>query len=325
VVWEYVVTHTGGVGLGEVVVTDDQGVAVSCPRGSLAVGETMTCTGSGIAVLGQYRNVGTATGTPPTGAPVEDSDPSHYHGEERFVPPEPRIAIEKATNGEDADEGPGPTLVAGDPVTWTYVVTNSGNVPLSEVVVTDDQGVGVSCPQSSLEVGEVMTCTGSGSAVIGQYRNVGTATGTAPNGAAVSDSDPSHYNGQHPDPQPRDGCTPGYWKNHTDSWAAAGLAPSQTVASVFGEAAAHPGLGFSSLLQALGFDGGTGVEGGAQNLLRAGVAALLNASHPGVFYPRMPFAVIADVDAQLAGGSRDAMLDLAAALDADNNFGCPLI
>jgi hypothetical protein len=32
----------------------------------------------------------------------------------------------------------------------------------------------------------------------------------------------------------------------------------------------------------------------------------------------------ADVNVALAGGSRDAMLALAAVLDADNNLGCPL-
>ena len=40
----------------------------------------MTCTGSGVAVAGQYRNVGTVTASGTT-AQVTDSDPSHYYGE----------------------------------------------------------------------------------------------------------------------------------------------------------------------------------------------------------------------------------------------------
>ena len=40
-------------------------------------------------------------------------------------------------------------------------------------------------------------------------------------------------------------------------------------------------------------------------------------------YPRTEASVIADVNAALLQ-SRDAMLALAAALDADNNRGCPL-
>ena len=39
----------------------------------------MTCSGSGLATLGQYRNVGTVTATW-TGGTVTDSDPSHYLG-----------------------------------------------------------------------------------------------------------------------------------------------------------------------------------------------------------------------------------------------------
>ncbi|MEM1069868.1 MAG: SdrD B-like domain-containing protein, partial [Planctomycetota bacterium] len=39
---------------------------------------------------------------------------------------------------KDADVGPGPSFSPGDDVTFNYVVTNPGDVPLSNVVVTDD-------------------------------------------------------------------------------------------------------------------------------------------------------------------------------------------
>ena len=188
VAWTYRVINTGGVALSNVTVTDDQGVAVSCPKSGLGAGEAMTCTGSGTATLGQYRNVGTVTGTPPTGPAVNDHDPSHYVG--KALPA--RINIEKATNGHDADHAPGPQLEIGDPVTWTYVVTNTGEAALSSVTVVDDQGVSVSCPKSTLAAGQSMTCTGSGTVTAGQYRNVGTATGTPPNSPPVNDDDPSH-------------------------------------------------------------------------------------------------------------------------------------
>jgi LPXTG-motif cell wall-anchored protein len=111
----------------------------------------------------------------------------------------PAIDIEKATNGEDADDPPGPTLIIGDPVNWTYVVTNTGEQNLVNVVVTDDQGVAVACPQNTLAVGEVMTCTASGIAVEGQYANIGTVTGVPEtSGPNVTDSDPSHYNATPP-------------------------------------------------------------------------------------------------------------------------------
>ena len=190
--WAYVVTNTGDTELTNVVVTDDQGVVVSCPKTDLAPGESMTCTATGTAVAGQYANIVTASGTLVGGATVSDTDPSHYFGTA------PAIAVEKATNLQDADVPTGPFVPVGDPVSWTYVVTNTGNADLTGVVVTDDQGVVVSCPQTDLGPGEFMTCTASGTAVTGQYANVGTATGTEPSGATVNATDPSHYFGEAP-------------------------------------------------------------------------------------------------------------------------------
>jgi hypothetical protein len=106
------------------------------------------------------------------------------------------VDIEKATNGQDADSAPGPSIPVGGTVTWTYTVTNTGTEPLSNVVVTDDRGVAVDCAgQTTLSAGQSMTCTGSGTATAGQYSNVGTVTATAASGE-VTDSDASHYYGR---------------------------------------------------------------------------------------------------------------------------------
>jgi hypothetical protein len=43
-----------------------------------------------------------------------------------------------------------------------------------------------------------------------------------------------------------------------------------------------------------------------------------------VAYPRTTAQVIAAVNAALASNDRTTVLDLASALDADNNLGCPL-
>jgi CSLREA domain-containing protein len=56
----------------------------------------------------------------------------------------PDIDIEKFTNGVDADTlDNAATVAAGDTVTWTYEVTNTGEVPFDfdEIEVSDDQGV----------------------------------------------------------------------------------------------------------------------------------------------------------------------------------------
>ena len=121
-----------------------------------------------------------------------------------------------------------------------------------------------------------------------------------------------------PPPPGVEGCTPGYWKNHTDSWPPTGYSTSQSLVSVFGANALA-----GSLLDGLGFGGGSGVVGAKRILLRAAVSALLNSASPGVDYTRTTAQVIASVTTAL-GGTREAMLALASALDADNNLGCPL-
>lgn len=119
------------------------------------------------------------------------------------------------------------------------------------------------------------------------------------------------------------GCAPGYWKNHTDSWRPTGYLPDQSIESVFSEARAYA-AGSASLMKALSFRGGSGVEGAARILLRAAVASVLNASHPGVGLRRTARVVIADTNAALATGNRRSLLALASAIDNDNNQGCPL-
>ena len=189
VVWSYVVTNTGDDPLTDVLVTDDQGVAVSCPQTTLAPDASMTCTApAGTAQPGQYENLANASATG-TGGIVRDSDPSHYFGAQ------PSIDIEKSTNGADADAAPGPLIPVGDPVRWTYEITNTGNVAL-RWSASDDQGVALACPRLVfIFPGQTIICRGGAQAQAGQYENTGTATGTTSTGTEVTDADPSHYFG----------------------------------------------------------------------------------------------------------------------------------
>ena len=129
--------------------------------------------------------------------------------------PRGMIDIEKFTNGVDADDplaGDAPQIAPGDPVTWTYVVTNVGELPLSNISVMDNQGVMVTCPQTTLDVGESMECMATGVAddlnntkfttVLGVcdgepdrllYQNKGRAQAKDSNDNNVIDIDPSHY------------------------------------------------------------------------------------------------------------------------------------
>jgi hypothetical protein len=83
-----------------------------------------------------YQNLAVVTAPGAT-----DSDSSFYCNPQ--TPPDPRIDIEKFTNGVDADTAAeAPEIAPGQTVTWTYQVTNTGTVAFaaSEVVVTDDNG-----------------------------------------------------------------------------------------------------------------------------------------------------------------------------------------
>jgi hypothetical protein len=117
----------------------------------------------------------------------------------------PAVKIEKSTNGEDADDAPGPSIPVGNPVTWRYVVTNTGTINLTGIVVVDDRGVTVNCvSQTTLPAGQTMACSGTGVAILGQYSNVGKVTADSALGS-VDDSDPSHYLGIAPTPPPASG------------------------------------------------------------------------------------------------------------------------
>jgi hypothetical protein len=120
-----------------------------------------------------------------------------------------------------------------------------------------------------------------------------------------------------------EGCTPGYWKNHPNSWAATGYSPSQTLESVFDVPNTY-GLDNVQLRAALSLSGGPGTAGAVRLLLHHAVAALLNASHPGVDYPRRARDIIAQTNTALASGSRTTMLGLKDGFDRDNNRGCPI-
>jgi uncharacterized repeat protein (TIGR01451 family) len=215
VVWTYVVTNLGTVPLADITVTDDRGVVPVYIDGDtngddlLDPGETWTYEASGAAVAGQYANVATATGTDPLDLVVEATDPSHYLGYGAG------IGIEKATNGDDTDVAPGVQIAAGAPVVWTYVVTNTGDVALSDIVLVDDQGVvpsfvgGDTNGDDLLDTDETWTFEASGTAVVDQYTNLGTVSGIvtepqgpvvdAPRSRAVGDTisaeDPSNYFG----------------------------------------------------------------------------------------------------------------------------------
>ncbi len=188
VTWTYVITNRSALTFTSLSVTDDRGVAVACPKMLPAPGASLTCEGTGTAVEGQYRNVGTVAVTA-SGREYVASDASHYFGG-----PVAGVTIEKHVNGQHVEQAPGPTIPVGSPVSWTYVITNRSALTFTSLSVTDDRGVAVACPKMLPAPGASLTCTGSGTAVAGQYHNIGTVVAAA-DGVLYTASDDSYYFG----------------------------------------------------------------------------------------------------------------------------------
>ncbi len=129
---------------------------------------------------------------------------------------------------------------------------------------------------------------------------------------------------------PHQGCTPGYWKNHINAWIF--YVPGQTI-----ESALDPNqvwwwqslpvevaeLGLDTLIDALKYHGGPGIEGAARILLRQLVAGLLNARDPNVNYWTIGnFMSLAR--SALIVVSRDGYIQRAGEFTFWNELGCPL-
>jgi choice-of-anchor A domain-containing protein/uncharacterized repeat protein (TIGR01451 family) len=197
--YTFIVVNTGGLTLTAVTVNDTlippADVAnlgpitctpASTPNGqvTLAPGAATTCVATYTVSADDFasdtvENVATVTGTPPFGpAPVSP------HSQVIIPVPHPAIDLAKSVI---------PTTItnAGDSVTYTFLVNNTGNTPLTNVDVqeTSFSGTGtlgpVSCGAVSLAVGAGTTCTAGYTATqadinAGQLVNVAVAQGFSP-------------------------------------------------------------------------------------------------------------------------------------------------
>src|SRR6185295_15158593 len=115
------------------------------PCGSAHSAVTHPCSGEGVGrTTGLYaiHSDGTSlTITPFTfsGTSVTNVDTWEHVTFAPLELPAPSIRIVKLTNGTDNDTPTGPVVLVGSTVTWTYNVTNTGNVTLTNVAVTDDK------------------------------------------------------------------------------------------------------------------------------------------------------------------------------------------
>jgi hypothetical protein len=118
------------------------------------------------------------------------------------------------------------------------------------------------------------------------------------------------------------GCTPGYWKNHPESWPFVDASTSMFLDIPKGYPDSMRYV--DTLGDALEYHGGKGNDGAARILLRAAAAAWLNSKHPAVNYPLTRSQIRPMVYNALNSFDREEIVSTAAVLDAFNNWGCPL-
>ena len=105
----------------------------------------------------------------------------------------PAISLDKTAGAINDVDANGPD--AGDTVTYTFKVTNTGNMGLNPVTVADAKVGAVTCPSGSLAVGASINCTAAAYVLTqadvnaGKVDNSATATGKASNGVSVTSTD----------------------------------------------------------------------------------------------------------------------------------------
>jgi uncharacterized repeat protein (TIGR01451 family) len=298
----------------------------SVPKG-IAVSGSESCTVTvwlSSGNLTPFTNVVTASGVDPEGNPATETATAGV----TFTDVLPDITLLKTAN-------PTVLMLPGGLVTYTFRITNSGSETVTVSSFSDSR---FTLPSQCLSlIGETLTpgaylsCTSSETVTSTTgLPIVNTATATAVDNEGNFDTATasatvnfSWY-----------GRTPGYWKNHPESWPetyTAGL----SVASIFFPTGDVPSFlsssgtilnlnkigGNDSLLDALRYKGGTDIKGAAQILLRAAVAALLNEKYYGAGYPGATSVadLIKQVHDVMIVNNRSAYLSLASTLDMWNN------
>jgi uncharacterized repeat protein (TIGR01451 family) len=216
IAYSFLVTNSGNVTLTSVAVVDPTLVpAVTCAATTLARGASTTCTPAAAYLVtdgdvvggAPILNTGTASGQPPTGSTVTAtatvSTPTQQPGGGNTgggttgggTTDTPSISLVKLATLGDTNHNHASD--AGETISYSFVVTNTGNVALSDVAVADLMpGVSaVTCPSTTLAVGATVTCTAAAYTVtdanVAHGRNIvneATASGLSSTGR-VSASD----------------------------------------------------------------------------------------------------------------------------------------
>ncbi len=198
VYYRFNVTNIGNVPLTNVNLTDNTYTLSGASVPTLAPGESFVYYyGPVLAQLGLHTNTATASGQSDSTV-ISDTDNANYNGTPESIP---SINVVKQISGDnatwvDADLPPGISVVIGANVYYRFNVTNTGNVALSNITLTDntyDLSSAV-VPPTLAPGASFVYYFGPISALSGQHTNIATATGEF-NNVVVSDTNNANYNG----------------------------------------------------------------------------------------------------------------------------------
>ena len=208
ILYTFSVKNTGNVALTNVIVTDPL-VTVVGGAIDLLAGEEDTTTFTAVYTItqsdvdaGLVENQATAEGIAPNGDVVSDlSDNNSYTENDptivdvcNTIPPNPSISLEKTGVFNDEDDNGSADI--GETISYTFTVTNTGDVTLYNIVITDPlPGIEIlGGPIAELEPGEVDSTTFTATYTIndedignGEVVNQATVTGEDGEGTIVED------------------------------------------------------------------------------------------------------------------------------------------
>ncbi len=204
------VLNTGNVTLTGVTVTDpDTTVGVCAPvqPGSLAPSATMTCPASYVVTqadvdAGSFTN--TATGDSNETGPDTGSEVVTFT-QSPGITMLKEVSVDGGSSWQDADSPPGPSLASGTDPQFRFTVTNSGNVTLSNMGLSDtdmssffesDLSTGCAIP-GTLAPGGSFVCYGTLTWASGQHTDTATGSGDF-SASTYSDTDDANYFGGSP-------------------------------------------------------------------------------------------------------------------------------
>ena len=192
VLYTYRVVNIGDTYLSDVTVTDSVEGVIGTVPGLVAPGETNVLTTTRSNVTVDVTNVGVVTGNPtdPSGSDLPDI-PDVTDSDDAITDViAPAISIDKAVSLDGSC--PGVQRVQGTNgavVTYCMIVENTGDVPLDNVTITDnDIDPALSTNLGTLAIGGVATVRVD-TVIDGDLTNTASVVGEDPNGDPVNDDD----------------------------------------------------------------------------------------------------------------------------------------